>query len=104
MQRREQEAARFVEGSERVRGSFGWLRGVNANLKIPPFSPPSWFPGANDTSSFINGDRVAAFDLIYACIQKPRAQKPIDRAANETDESESEREREGGRGRKKESV
>lgn len=59
---------------ERESKGFGWLRGVNANLKIPP-SPfsllhPSWFPGANDTFSFINGDRVAALDLICACIQK----------------------------------
>lgn len=77
--------------------------GRKRKFENSPLLPPSWFPGANDTSSFINGDRVAAFDLIYACIQKPRAQKPIDRAANETDESESERERgkeeEGGRRR-----
>lgn len=66
---REQEA-RLSRAEGEKGGSFGWLRGVNANLKIPLSLPllPSWFPGANDTSSFINGVRVAALDLIYACI------------------------------------
>lgn len=67
LQRGERAGSSVVEGRGRERGFVRLASGRKRKFENSP-SPPSWFPGANDTSSFINGVRVAALDLIYACI------------------------------------